>query len=284
MTHSFALLNMKGGVGKTTMAVNIAYYLSMKMEERVLVIDLDPQYNATQYMVDIKKHPEYVSGEKPTVFDIMTPIGFSYNSIIDGVKKIQVIKSVQLDEVARTLWNGEGDSRLDLIPATIHLINLEMAGRGVEHRLQNFVKKIKDAYDYILVDCPPTFSIFLLSGILACDYYLVPVKPDPLSVLGVPLLESVIQYHSDNYGKTIKPLGIVFTMVRGTRMMSEVIGGLKETSVGARYIFENYTRNSTYYTEASERHIPLFKHHYAKYYGHAEDMENITKELLPLFE
>ena len=284
MTQSFALLNMKGGVGKTTMAVNIAYYLSMKREERVLVIDLDPQYNATQYMVDIKKHPEYVSGEKPTVFDIMTPIGFSYNSIVDGVKKIQVRKSVQLDEVARTLWSGEGDSRLDLIPATIHLINLEMAGRGVEHRLQNFVKKIKDAYDYILVDCPPTFSIFLLSGILACDYYLVPVKPDPLSVLGVPLLESVIRYHSDNYGKIIKPLGIVFTMVRGTRMMSEVIGGLKETSVGTRYIFENHARNSTYYTEASERHIPLFKHYYAKYYGHAKDMENITKELLPLFE
>lgn len=284
MTQSFALLNMKGGVGKTTMAVNIAYYLSMKMEERVLVIDLDPQYNATQYMVDIKKHPEYVSGEKPTVFDIMTPIGFSYNSIIDGVKKMQVRKSVQLDEVARTLWSGEGDSRLDLIPATIHLINLEMAGRGVEHRLQNFVKKVKDAYDYILVDCPPTFSIFLLSGILACDYYLVPVKPDPLSVLGVPLLESVIQYHSDNYGKTIKPLGIVFTMVRGTRMMSQVIAGLKETSVGARYIFENHARNSTYYTEASERHIPLFKHYYAKYHGHAKDMESITKELLPLFE
>lgn len=284
MTHSFALLNMKGGVGKTTMAVNIAYYLSMKMEERVLVVDLDPQYNATQYMVDIKKHPEYVSGEKPTVFDIMTPIGFSYNSIIDGVKKIQVRKSIQLDEVARTLWSGEGDSRLDLIPATIHLINLEMAGRGAEHRLQNFVKKIKDAYDYIIVDCPPTFSIFLLSGILACDYYLVPVKPDPLSVLGVPLLESVIQYHSDNYGKTIKPLGIVFTMVRGTRMMSEVIAGLKETSAGARYIFENHARNSTYYTEASERHIPLFKHYYAKYHGHAEDMESITKELLPLFE
>jgi len=275
---------MKGGVGKTTMAVNIAYSLSMKRKKRVLVIDLDPQYNATQYLVDINKHPEYVSGEKPTVFDIMSVRGFSYHSIIDGVKKLQARKSVQLDEVARTLWSGEDESRLDLIPGTIHLINLEMAGRGVEHRLQNFVEKIKSAYDYILVDCPPTFSIFLLSGILACDYYLVPVKPDPLSVLGVPLLESVIQYYSDNYGKEIEPLGIVFNMVRGTRMMSEVIGGLKETSVGARYIFEYFTRNSTYYTEASEQHIPLFKHYYAVYYGHAKDMENITEELLPLFE
>lgn len=283
MARSLAFLNMKGGVGKTTMAVNIAYSLSMKREKRVLVIDLDPQYNATQYLVDIKRHPQYVNGDKPTVFDIMIARGFSYNSIIDGVKKIQVKESVQLHEVARTLWRGEKDSRLDLIPGTIHLINLEMAERGAEHRLHNFVKKIHRAYDYVLVDCPPTFSIFLLTGILACDYYLVPVKPDPLSVLGVPLLESVIQYYSDTYGKIIEPLGIVFTMVRGTRMMSEVRRGLKETSIGARYIFENYTRNSTYYAEASEKHIPLFNHYYARYYGHASDMENVTRELISLF-
>lgn len=284
MARSLAFLNMKGGVGKTTMAVNIAYSLSMKRKKRVLIIDLDPQYNATQYLVDIIKHPQYVNGDKPTVFDIMSVRGFTYDSIINGAKKRQARKSVPLNEVAKTLWSGERNSRLDLIPGTIHLINLEMAGRGVEHRLQNFVQKIKKAYDYILVDCPPTFSIFLLSGILACDFYLVPVKPDPLSVLGVPLLESVIQYYSDSYGKIIEPLGIVFTMVRGTRMMSEVIGGLKETSVGARYIFENYIRNSTYYAEASKQHKPLFKHYYARYYGHAKDMENITEELLPLFE
>jgi len=283
MTKSLAFLNMKGGVGKTTMAVNIAYYLSMIEKKRVLVVDLDPQYNATQYLIDIDKHPQYVNGENPTVFDIMSVRGFSYDSIIDGKKK-QVRKEVQLSEVARTLWKGTGNSKLDIIPGTIHLINLEMAGRGVEHRLQNFIQKIKSAYDYILVDCPPTFSIFLLSGILACDYYLVPVKPDPLSVLGVPLLESVIRYHSDNYGKIIEPLGIVFTMVRNTRMMYEVMGGLKQTSAGARYIFENYAKNSTYYTEASEQHIPLFKHYYAKFYGHAETMGKITKELLSLFD
>jgi chromosome partitioning protein len=281
MAQSIAFLNMKGGVGKTTIAVNIAYYLSMKKKNRVLVIDLDPQYNATQYLTDIDKNPQYVNGENPTVFDVMCPKGFSYESILNGKKK-QISKLVQLKEVLLPLWK-KGDTKLDLIPGTIHLINLEMAGRGVEHRLQNFVKKIKGAYDYILVDCPPTFSIFLLSGFLACDYYLVPVKPDPLSVLGVPLLESVIQYYSENYEKIIEPLGVVFTMVRDTRMMSEVIGGLKQTSAGARYIFESYSRNSTYYAEASEKHIPLFEHYYATYYGHAKDMEKMTEELISLF-
>jgi chromosome partitioning protein len=281
MTHTLAFLNMKGGVGKTTMAVNIAYYLSMIKKSRVLVVDLDPQYNATQYMVDTDKNPQYVNGEKPTVFDVMSLKGFSYESIIDGKKK-QVSTSIELNDVARPLWR-EGNAKLDLIPGTIHLINLEMAGRGVEHRLQNFIQKIKNAYEYILVDCPPTFSVFLLSGILACDSYLVPVKPDPLSVLGVPLLESVIQYYSDTFGKVIEPKGIVFTMVRDTRMMANVIGGLKQTSSGSRYIFENYSRNCTYYAEASQQHIPLFKHYYATYYGHARDMENVTDELLRLF-
>ena len=263
------------------MAVNIAYCLSMKKKNRVLVIDLDPQYNATQYIVDTDKNPQYVNGEKPTVFDIMSLKGFNYQSIIDGKRK-QTVTTVELKDVALPIWSHE-NAKLDLIPGTIHLINLEMAGRGAEHRLQNFVQKIKNAYDYILVDCPPTFSIFLLSGILACDYYLIPVKPDPLSVLGVPLLESVIQYYSDTFGKTIEPKGIVFTMVRDTRMMSDVIGGLRKTSAGSRYIFENYSRSCTYYAEASQQHIPLFKHYYARYYGHAKDMDNITDELLKIF-
>jgi chromosome partitioning protein len=198
-----AFLNMKGGVGKTTVAVNFAYNLSMKQDSRVLMIDLDPQYNATQYLVNIDSHQEYVDGTKPTVFDIIASRGFEYRSIVNGKKRRQKAEKLSLNDVARNIGTGWNSARLDLIPGTIHLINLEMAGRGVEHKLQRFVTQIKDAYDFILVDCPPTFSIFLLSGILASDYYLVPVKPDPLSVLGVPLLESVIDYYSETYGLTI---------------------------------------------------------------------------------
>ncbi|MHA1410592.1 MAG: ParA family protein, partial [Candidatus Odinarchaeia archaeon] len=169
MAKSIAFLNMKGGVGKTTMAVNIAQYLSMKKNKRVLVIDLDPQYNATQYLVDTDEHPEYVNGKDPTVLDIMTPKGFGYKSILNGEEKVHSKEDIKLKDVVRTIWVGI-KGKLDLIPGTIHLINLEMASRGVEHRLQNFIRRIKDAYDFIFVDCPPTYSIFLLSGILACDY------------------------------------------------------------------------------------------------------------------
>lgn len=284
MSRTIAFLNMKGGVGKTTLAVNVGYALAKKENKRVLIIDLDPQYNATQYLVDVESSPFIVSGEKPTVFDIMSPEGLGYTSLLDGIKKNKSDKSVQLKDVVRTIWTSlDGESKLELIPSTIHLINLEMIPRGFEHKLQNFIKKIEEAYDYIIIDCPPTFSIFLLSGILASEYYVVTVKPDPLSILGIPLLEAVIENYSENFSKKIKPLGVLFTMVRDTRMMSEVMSGLKQTSIGKRYIFENYTRYTTYYAEASSNHIPIFEHTQARYYGHDKDLEKITKELISLF-
>ena len=278
-----AFLNMKGGVGKTTIAVNTASALAKLKHRKVLLIDLDPQYNATQYLVDIEKHPDYVNGEHPTVFNIMS-IGLTN---INGVFSATPISShpesdkIQLKDVARTLYSEKG-GKLDLIPGTLHLINLELAQRGMEHRLQNFVKKIEGAYDYVLIDCPPTFSLFLLSGILASDYYLVPVKPDPLSALGVPLLEAVISLYNEMYEKTIKPLGIVFTMVRETKQMDEVMSGLRKTSAGKRYIFRNSLSNSTYVAAASAKFKPLFEFDPAQRYG--QQIVAITEEMENLFD
>ena len=241
-----ALLNMKGGVGKTTLAVNLASALAKLNHRKVLLIDLDPQYNATQYLVDIEKHPEYVSGEQPTALNIIGGGLPNLKGVFGSSNAQNVGDKVELKDVARRIYEGKDGGVLDLIPGTLHLINLELSGRGFEHKLENFVKKIKDAYDFILIDCPPTFSIFLLSGFLASDYYLVPVKPDPLSALGVPLLEAVIGSYSEIYGKSIEPLGVVFTMVRSTKQMDQVIEGLRKTSAGKRYIFRNNLENSTY--------------------------------------
>ena len=282
MAHSISFLNMKGGVGKTTMAVNTAYYLSMKKKYKTLLIDLDPQYNATQYLVDIEKNQDYVNGSKPTVFDIIMMQGVGYRSILNGSKKTHEKEDVTLDEVKREIWSGHG--KLDLIPGTLHLINLEMAGRGLEHRLQNFVKKIEDAYDFIIIDCPPTFSIFLLSGILASERYLVPVRPDPLSMLGIPLLEEVINYYHRIYGQVSEPLGVIFTMVRRTNLMDEVREAVKQTSVGERYVFESFCRLSKCYADASKNHIPLFEDWYARYHGYDNEMNKIIDELLLILE
>ena len=279
MKNTIAMLNMKGGVGKTTLAVNIAGAFAKLHDLNVLLIDLDPQYNATQYLVDLERYPEYVEGEEPTVLDVMCG-DFETRSVLNG-QKIGGKGSVDIESLTRTIYkNPKGKGKLDLIPSTLHLINVESTGRGTEHHLQNFVKKVHEKYNYIFIDCPPTYSVFLLSGFLASDYYLVPLKPDPLSTLGISLLEEVLDAHSGTFSKVIEPIGVVFTMVRNTLEMNNVMETVKKTSVGKRYIFKNSLSNGTAVAEASSRNTFLFD--YNRAWKQGEEIKNISKELIDL--
>lgn len=122
--------------------------------------------------------------------------------------------------------------------------------------------------------------MFLLSGFLASDYYLVPLKPDPLSTLGISLLEKVLAAHSKTYQKVIEPIGVVFTMVRRTREMDSVMETVKKTSVGKRYIFRNSLSMGTAVAEASSRNKFLFEFERASKQG--DEIERITEELIDL--
>lgn len=283
MAKIVSMLNMKGGVGKTTLAVNMASCLAKLKDKKVLLIDLDPQYNATQYLVNLERHPEFVNGEQPTVFDIMAGESVSAFSVANGSKLETKPRRIGIQDVKRTIYAGnEGKGVLDLIPGTLHLIRLEMSlGRGTENKLRRFVKEIEGAYEFIFIDCPPTFSIFLLSGFLASDYYVVPLKPDPLSTLGIPLLERVIDVYSETYGKEIQPRGIIFTMVRNTKEMHNVMEDIRDTSAEKRYVFKNVLSMSTRVAEASRRNLPLFECEDAVKYG--DEIKRITNEFLELF-
>lgn len=279
LQNTIAMLNMKGGVGKTTLAVNIAGALAKLHDLDVLLIDLDPQYNATQYLVNLEKYPEYVEGDEPTVLDVMCG-ELETRSVLNG-QKVGGKSPVSIDDLTRTLYqNPKGKGKLDLIPSTLHLINIENTSRGTEHNLQNFVKKIQKKYHFIIIDCPPTYSVFLLSGFLASDYYLVPLKPDPLSTLGISLLEKVLYAHSKTFSKVIEPIGVIFTMVRNTNEMYNVMETVKSTSVGKRYIFKNSLSNGTAVAEASRKNKLLFEYDRSQKQGN--EIRNITKELIGL--
>jgi chromosome partitioning protein len=271
---------MKGGVGKTTIAVNIAGALAKLRNKRVLLVDLDPQYNATQYLVDVERKPDFVNGKSPTVFDILSQGQVAIPDLLTGKPSPQSPgKDVKLSDVARTLFSKDS-GRLDLIPGTIHLIRLELARWGIEHQLENFLHDISEAYDFVFVDCPPTFGVYLLSGFLACDHYVIPVKPDFLSVLGITLLEEVIRAYSKAYRKEAKPLGVVFTMVRKTREMDRVRDLITSTSAGKRYIFDHFLSYSTYAAEATRVNKMLFE--YSKAWKNGQQIIEITDELLGL--
>jgi chromosome partitioning protein len=191
MSKIITVINMKGGVGKTTLSVNISYILGRYHSKKVLLVDIDPQFNATQYLVgqsDILNH----FANKKTVYDILMPSKEDEISLSSSRKRTKV-QPANLDDylikARKFTHRGRVVGNLDLIPSSLKLINFETNKRGVENLLKKFLIEKCGHYDFIVIDCPPTLSLLTLSAYLASEYYLIPIKPDYLSSLGLPLLE-----------------------------------------------------------------------------------------------
>jgi chromosome partitioning protein len=226
MSQIVSFINMKGGVGKTTLAVNVAYGLAYIHRKKVLVVDADPQFNATQYLLEDTKYLQHIENEMGTLSDIFIPRRPGRVDTVQGKAKKSNKDKMSLDEAKLNIFDGgKGRGSLDLIPSTLQLMEIEMSRRGTENKLRQFLSEKATGYDYVIIDCPPTISIFTQAAILASDKYLVPIKPDPLSVIGLPLLERWLADFMEDNGKSVESVGIVFTLVRGPtpRRMKEVM-------------------------------------------------------------
>lgn len=268
------ILNMKGGVGKTTLAVNIAYVAARFRNKKILLIDIDPQFNATQYLMDQKKYVEHLTDPtKLNTLDIFKPRNEHAPSTVSKSGLDKKAPKMTLDNIVVHIYSDGG--KLDLIPSTLQLMEIQDARRGTEYRLAHFVSTIKDAYDYILIDCPPTLSMFTLSAYLASDVLLVPMQPDYLSTIGLPLLERAIEQYDTDYGHKIHDMRIVFTMVDiRTNLMKERMKEIRKS----RNTLNNYLRRSISVAEAVGKNKPLFDFDKSKEYG--EEIIKITDELL----
>ncbi|WP_064553346.1 ParA family protein, partial [Buttiauxella noackiae] len=197
-----SFINMKGGVGKTTLCISTGDYLASYKGKKVLIIDIDPQFNATQsFMGKLDKIDEYLSlvKERKTIKKL-----FEVNESIyeeDHVlTKEDVIYNVQ--------------PNLDIIPGDI---NIMFEHNTVDNtrliRVRNFIEdqKLKDIYDYIFIDCPPTISMYTEASIMASTHYIMPMKIDQYSVLGTSNLLSIVNKLSRDQRLTIKPLGVIYT-------------------------------------------------------------------------
>jgi len=282
---TISIINMKGGVGKTTLAVNLAYALAMTEHKRVLIIDIDPQFNATQYLIAqedyVKMMEEVKAGRQLTVVDIFIPPESELPSIVYAEGQKKKVSPLKLENIRVSIWKNKGC--LDLIPSTLALIRADISKRGTENRLRNFVRKIRDNYDLILIDCPPTLSLFTLSAYLASDALLVPVKPDWLSTIGFPLLKRAIEEYESDFGEIydldVHDLGIVFTMVDiRTKIMPEMMKRISKTE----NTFENYLRQSISIANAVHENKPFFLFDPAK--PHWEEILGIAREFTKRLE
>ena len=254
-----SFINMKGGVGKTTLAVNVAYGLAWNHGKKVLVVDADPQFNATQYLLETDVYlAHHDNPSKSTLYEVFRPKTPGAVSTISGTSKGKNKSAMPLSEcICRIATRQTGF--LDLLPSSLKLVEMDYAPRGTERKLSNFLKERTAGYDYVIIDCPPTVSIFTQSAVLASSKYVVPLKPDPLSVIGLPLLERWLEDFTETNGLSIESVGLVFTMVKGVlpNTMRNVMEEIRENR--GETVFEEVLSDSKDVAKSVEKRRPVFR-------------------------
>lgn len=205
MTKVVSFINLKGGVGKTTTTVNIAATLATD-GYKVLVIDLDPQTNATVSLIDQEEWQER--------HDRGQTLYHMFNDMLKGEDQFNIDDAI-LNDVG-------GVDGLDLLPSSIHLVEIQDDIPDMDNKayvshvdvLGNIIENIKEDYDFILIDCPPNLGAITLNGISISDYYIVPTVPDILSKIGISLiLNRINSFKKRKHSCKIELAGIVFTKV-----------------------------------------------------------------------
>jgi chromosome partitioning protein len=207
MVKVISIINLKGGVAKTTTTVQLAECLASEFSKRVLVIDLDPQTNATVALIGEERW-ESVDKERQTLFHLFSD-KLEGNSIFDIDRAIQSgvsnLSIPSLDLLASSIRLIDIQDRIEEIASkTAHTIApMEVLKIAVASKLEN--------YDYVLIDCPPNLGFITQNGIEISDYYLIPTIPDTLSTYGIPQIVAKINDCKKLRNLKIECLGLLIT-------------------------------------------------------------------------
>ncbi len=225
-----SVINLKGGVGKTTLTIALAHYLAAEHNRRVLVIDLDPQTNATIALVTERRWRERDQGGQ-TLFQL-------FKDQLDASHLFSPQEAI-LPRVSNV---GGGIPGLDLLPSSIRLhriqdkitkiTDLESFRSPTVYALREAMRDLLPHYDHVLIDCPPNLGIITLNGIAISRYFLIPVVPDILSTLGVPLVLDRMADFALRAQHEIFGLGIVVSRFRASsRLHKQTVLSMRRDAI-----------------------------------------------------
>lgn len=251
MTRIYTLVNQKGGVGKTTTAINLGAYLGY-YGQRVLLVDVDPQANAT------------------------SSLGIDKSTVRNGTYEVLIRAATVGPQI---LHNPR--LKLSLLPSTSALAGAEVELVEVgkrEFRLREALHTVRDRYDYILIDCPPSLGLLTVNGLVAAQNgVLIPVQCEYLALEGLGLLTQTIERVRAALFPELKVRGVILTMFDSrTNLSSDVVTEVNKHFPGQ--VFKAIVPRSVRLAEAPSYGLPILA--YAPSSNGAHAYEELAKELL----
>ena len=232
MGKVIAISNQKGGVGKTTTAVNLASGLA-RIGKKVLLVDLDSQGNATNGLKAM------VHQSQPTVYSVL----------MEGIPIQQAITHIL-------------EPNIDILPSNMELAGADLAmdktGNGKEQFLKNALEPIRDKYDFILIDCPPSLGLINTNALTAADSVLIPVQCEYFALEGITQLLITIRLVQQTYNRNLSIEGILMTMfdIR-TRLSVEVSQEVRQTF--GKLVYQNSIPRNVKLSEAPSKGVSIFE-------------------------
>ncbi|EOS60116.1 hypothetical protein C815_01683 [Firmicutes bacterium M10-2] len=233
MGKIIAISNQKGGVGKTTTAINVSSGLA-KLDKKVLLIDFDAQGNASQGLGAI------TSVGQPTVYAVL-------------MDDYPIEKAIVHDQ----------KSGVDILPANMSLagadLMMDKIGAGKETLLKRVLQPIKDNYDYILIDCPPSLGLLTTNALTAANSVLIPVQCEYYALEGVTQLLITIRIVQQTSNSGLKIEGILMTMYNSSTNLSAEVSQDVRQSFG-KLVYQNSIPRNVRLSEAPSRGLSIFEY------------------------